>query len=295
MTRVCAFDRAGMGWSDAGPQPRTSRRIADELHTLLHEANIPQPYLLVGHSFGGMNMRVYAATYPQEVAGLVLVDAPNEAEIECLPSSPGATIIHTVRSAAWYLAAIFGLVRLAMQLGLIAQDMSNYPEDLQPLAKWLYAQPKAVKTSDDEELVAKKSCAQVRATRPFLKYIPLVVISSGKKGIDSPLMAYQRELASISAQGKHIIAVGSGHLIQFERPELVVQTIKDMLRAEESKDVHESSIVLQPLQSQELNLQCSQLKEDSLYLLTAYTVHKRKRSNFLVAIYHLFCSYASSH
>lgn len=77
-TRVCSYSRAGRGRSEPGPSPRTSRRIVEELHTLLKNADIKPPYVLVGHSFGGMNMRVFAHRYPSEVAGLVLIDTPHE-------------------------------------------------------------------------------------------------------------------------------------------------------------------------------------------------------------------------
>ena len=73
-TTACAYDRAGFGWSDAGPMPRTAGRIADELHALLGAANIAPPYVLVGHSFGGLSIRAYATSHPEDVAGLVFVD-----------------------------------------------------------------------------------------------------------------------------------------------------------------------------------------------------------------------------
>src|ERR671917_85220 len=74
-TRVCAYDRAGMGWSEMGPDPRDAERISGELHALLKGANVEGPYVLVGHSFGGLYARTYAARYPDEVAGVVLVDS----------------------------------------------------------------------------------------------------------------------------------------------------------------------------------------------------------------------------
>src|SRR5919107_3029314 len=77
-TRVCAYDRAGMGWSEMGPQPRDGRQISSELHTLLTKADIEVPYVLVGHSFGGMYMQTYAARYPDEVAGVALVDSSTD-------------------------------------------------------------------------------------------------------------------------------------------------------------------------------------------------------------------------
>ena len=73
-TRVCAYDRAGVGKSDPGPKPRTSQQMVTELRVLLHKAHIEGPYVLVGHSLGGLNAQLYAAEYPNEVAGLVLVD-----------------------------------------------------------------------------------------------------------------------------------------------------------------------------------------------------------------------------
>src|SRR5215207_7597931 len=74
-TRVCAYDRAGTGWSEPGPEPRDSQQIARELHTLLGNAGIDDPYVLVGQSFGGLYVRMYASRYPKEVEGMVLVDA----------------------------------------------------------------------------------------------------------------------------------------------------------------------------------------------------------------------------
>src|SRR5215212_11814262 len=77
-TRVCAYDRAGMGWSERGPQPRDAKQISGELHTLLTKAGIEGPYVLVGHSLGGLSMQTYAARYPEEVAGVALVDSSTE-------------------------------------------------------------------------------------------------------------------------------------------------------------------------------------------------------------------------
>jgi pimeloyl-ACP methyl ester carboxylesterase len=77
-TRVCAYDRAGCGWSDPGPWPRTGQTIVNELHTLLDEGGVTGPLVLVGHSYGGLLVRLYASYYPDAVAGLVLVDAAHE-------------------------------------------------------------------------------------------------------------------------------------------------------------------------------------------------------------------------
>jgi pimeloyl-ACP methyl ester carboxylesterase len=86
-TQVCSYDRAGYGWSDPGPLPRTSEQIAKELHALLQNAGVQPPYVMVGHSFGGVNVRVYNGLYGSEVAGMVLVDSSQEDEHPQLPAS----------------------------------------------------------------------------------------------------------------------------------------------------------------------------------------------------------------
>jgi pimeloyl-ACP methyl ester carboxylesterase len=90
-TRVCTYDRAGLGFSESGPEPRTSKRIVNELHTLLVNAGVGGPYVLVGHSLGGLNVRLYASLYPKEVAGIVLVDASHEAQYEKFASLKSPT------------------------------------------------------------------------------------------------------------------------------------------------------------------------------------------------------------
>src|SRR3712207_1932610 len=110
--RVCTYDRAGMGWSSPGAQPRTSEQIARELHTLLGKAGVRGPYVLVGHSFGGTNMQVYASQYPEEVAGMVLVDSALEDE-------EAVTLTKSLQPPPVLLKiyAMIGLTRLPYTLG----------------------------------------------------------------------------------------------------------------------------------------------------------------------------------
>jgi pimeloyl-ACP methyl ester carboxylesterase len=86
-TRACWYDRAGEGWSDPGPFPRTSNAIAKDLHELLKQAGVPPPYVFAGASFGGLNSRVYEGLYPNEVAGMILIDSAHEDELRRAPSS----------------------------------------------------------------------------------------------------------------------------------------------------------------------------------------------------------------
>jgi pimeloyl-ACP methyl ester carboxylesterase len=113
-TRVCAYDRAGMGWSDPGPQQRTPRQIADELHTLLTNAGIAEPYVLVGHSLAGKNVRLFALQHPDQVAGMVLVDARSEyVDANTAPAEVQAFQRASATQAILYrVAHSVGLVRL---------------------------------------------------------------------------------------------------------------------------------------------------------------------------------------
>src|SRR5919112_3442402 len=120
-TRVCAYDRAGMGWSEMGPQPRDGRQISSELHTLLTKADIEGPYVLVGHSFGGMYMQTYAARYPDEVAGVALVDSSTdpdqfgqrpEAQDSNEPQKQTFAVVPQLAQLGASLLARLGVVRL---------------------------------------------------------------------------------------------------------------------------------------------------------------------------------------
>jgi pimeloyl-ACP methyl ester carboxylesterase len=119
--RVCAYDRAGFGWSERGPTPRDARQSMHELHTLLSKAGIPGPYILVGHSYGGNVARLYVAEYPAEVVGMVLVDPGHPFDIPGVPPAINAawkTEDQTVMRLAPYLSRL-GIMRLAAALGAV--------------------------------------------------------------------------------------------------------------------------------------------------------------------------------
>jgi pimeloyl-ACP methyl ester carboxylesterase len=173
ITRVCTYDRAGTGWSEASPQPRTAREYAIELHTLLANANEPGPYVLVGHSMGGFTVLVYAHDYPAEVSGLVLIDA------QALPTSdiahpnpapnPGGTSLMS-------LMARIGVMRvLAGPLGSI--------QDLPAADKKAYTAssvtPRSVQTFLDEGRGISEGGAQARAVTT-LGALPLIVLTRGE-------------------------------------------------------------------------------------------------------------------
>ena len=119
-TRVCSYDRAGYGWSEPSPRPRTTIVEVEELHTLLVNANVEGPYVLVGHSLGGMNVRVYAHNYPDEVVGMVLVDSTHEEQRIRFPES--------LLKADQEMAGQFRMFAFLSSTGMLAmapQTMSN--------------------------------------------------------------------------------------------------------------------------------------------------------------------------
>jgi pimeloyl-ACP methyl ester carboxylesterase len=109
-TRVCAYDQAGLGWSDSGPQPRDARQRARELHILLTRARIPGPYVLVGHSLGGLSVRMFADQYPNDVAGMALIEASDPDAWKRLGKPEGVGIDRKQLAAAPFLGQ-FGLLR----------------------------------------------------------------------------------------------------------------------------------------------------------------------------------------
>ena len=226
--RVCSYDRAGTGWSDQGPQPRTSQQIVKELHTLLGNAGVEGPYVLVGHSFGGVNMQLYASRYPDEVAGMVLVDsaiADKDFLRAMEPSFP---------SPVWlkFLATI-GVTRLPYTLGGVTDEraaISTHAKDNYELANYISSMG--------------KSYEEVRAAPMSLEDKPLIVLSAGSRGKMFPQFSQkgsdrfneawtesQADLTQASQNSKQIIAKESGHNIQYDDPELVIDAIRQVMEA----------------------------------------------------------------
>ncbi len=222
-TRVCSYDRAGYGWSDYGPKPRTSGRIVAELHTLLIGAGIPGPYILVGQSFGGLNVRLYAYTYPQEVAGMVLVDASHEND----PTALKAIMDGQQQLSTCQHFAPFGVVRL---LGSLNQFISPYPSAIQAVVKAHLYQTRFCGTWYDESAAWDESISQVLTARAqhSLGHLPLVVITHGKD-LDASWQALQNDLAGLSSNSTHVIASMSGHAIMFDQPDLVIAAIRQIV------------------------------------------------------------------
>ncbi|CAG0946276.1 hypothetical protein ANRL1_02884 [Anaerolineae bacterium] len=220
-TRICTYDRAGMGWSEASPQPRTAREYANELHTLLAKANERGPFVLVGHSMGGFTVIVYAHDYPAEVSGLVLVDAQD------LPTSDVATPQPAPKPGGTSLPSLLARIGLIRLLADPLGSVENLPEgDKQAYTAFAVA-PRGVQTFTDEGMGMSEGGTQARAVTS-LGALPLIVLSRGKDQ-DAKHTAAQTGLLQLSTDSQHLIADQSGHRIMIDQPDTAVAAIVKMV------------------------------------------------------------------
>jgi pimeloyl-ACP methyl ester carboxylesterase len=236
--RACSYDRAGLGWSEPGPTPRNSLRIVEELHALLVNAGVPPPYVLVGHSFGGFTVRLYASRYPHEVVGLVLVDPLHPEEWESMARNERQQIEAGVRLARRVaLFARFGLMRLYFYLVRVhvvkprvrsawIASIEKMPGNLLPVLRASWCRPEPYETIMCQVKSLSQSAAQVAATSGFGD-LPLRVLSASNPNEDRQLA--QDAAAGLSANGRHTIASDSGHWINIDQPALVVEAIREVV------------------------------------------------------------------
>ncbi|HEX8287848.1 MAG TPA: alpha/beta hydrolase [Pyrinomonadaceae bacterium] len=227
-TRVCSYDHAGAGWSEQGPDPRNSGQIVKELHILLENAGLQPPFVLVGHSLGGANVQLYASQYPDEVAGVVLVDSSHENQF-LRKELPAHSSVYSLLMKG---LAPVGVLRLLYKL---KQPSENISPDLASNLAAVYSRTGHTFSVADEFSNMAKSMEQLRQTPMRLVDKPLIVLTHGKpqdnKNAERAWQELQSELASRSSNGKLIIASESGHYIQFDEPALVVDAIRRVLNS----------------------------------------------------------------
>ncbi len=220
-TRICTYDRAGMGWSEVGTQPRTARQFAKELHSLLVKAREPGPYILVGHSLGGFTMIVYAHDYQTEVAGLVLIDA------QALPTSDINAFKPAPKPGARSLLALMARVGVARVLAGPLGSIQDLPERDKQAYAASAATPRFVQTFLDEGRGMSEGGAQAKAVIT-LGALPLIVLSRGKDR-DADWAASQASYLQLSTNSQQLFADQSGHRIMIEQPEAAVGAIVMMV------------------------------------------------------------------
>jgi pimeloyl-ACP methyl ester carboxylesterase len=221
-TRVCTYDRAGMGWSEASPQPRTAREYANELHTLLAKANVPGPYVLVGHSMGGFTVLVYAYDYPAEVSGLVLIDA------QALPAAGAAAPKPAPKPGKTSLPVLMARIGVMRVLAGPLGSILNLPAWDKQAYKALTVTPRSTQALLDEGRGMSEGGAQARAVTT-LGALPLIVLSRGKDQ-DANWAASQAGFLQLSTDSQQFFADQSGHRIMIDQPEAAVAAILKMVK-----------------------------------------------------------------
>ena len=220
ITRVCSYDRAGYGWSDPSPNPRDSNSLARELHRLLEADGIVGPYILAAHSLGGFHVRMFAAQYPNEVVGMLLLDASHEDQF----GWKTATYWDVPTPKDLPPPKRFPDMKRTASTEAIVATMSQQD-------KWRQA-------IDAENKAITDSVAQLRSAGP-LPNIPLLVLSAGA---ERPLDAYstdrelrhhqlQARLVALSPKAQQIRVPESEHYIHLDRPDLVIESIGRLVNA----------------------------------------------------------------
>jgi pimeloyl-ACP methyl ester carboxylesterase len=233
-TSVCVYDRGGYGWSDGGTKPRTSDRIVEELHTLLRREGATAPYVLVGHSLGGIHVRHYASRFPDQVAGLVLVDSSHEDQLARLPAE-ARTLEQQVRVlGVARILARFGVLRLAAFLGL-GRSIPGY-EELTAEGRAVALRSSVADSLHSELGNVVTSLRQARALNRHLSNMPIAVLSRAvpiryPRGVsveeaESVWRDLQVDLTALSTNSRHIIAEQSSHYIHMDQPDVVVDAIQ---------------------------------------------------------------------
>jgi pimeloyl-ACP methyl ester carboxylesterase len=252
--RVVSYDRAGLGWSDVGPMPRTSDRIVDELHALLRRAGVPPPYILVGHSFGGLTMPLFAVRYAQETAGVVLVDPVASAEWN--PPSEHDLRLTRIGAAVCRRAAFLsriGLTRfvaflLSTRFKKVAATFVRLISRGAPGESGTVSSPWFSALSSEEREMAAIFWIQDKFAVTIASQLENLPASAAKLAkftsiCDKPVVILsaktspehrRKEHAAMAdrlPRGKFISAEKSGHWIMQDQPELVTQAIQRVLDA----------------------------------------------------------------
>jgi pimeloyl-ACP methyl ester carboxylesterase len=224
--QACWYDRAGEGWSDPGPFPRTSNAIAKDLHELLKRAGVPAPYVFAGASFGGLNSRVYGGLYPNEVAGMILIDSAHEDELR---RAPKLFLGRTAPRFLWHplhmafeAGAFVGLLRLTQSSPTQGKDPSQMTRE--EIIEAMRRRPKSFVGNVSAGIVLPESFAEGSSVTRIGDF-PLIVLTAsqsfdfGNPDLNREAAAYQQvwiheiqpKLVGLSTHGRQIVVPNANH------------------------------------------------------------------------------------
>ncbi len=222
LTRVCAYDRPGYGWSQPTTSPRTAETIVQELRVLLQSTDTQPPYILVGHSFGGLLMQLYATRFPNEFTGMVLVDSSH-------PDQAHRTLdlqeIDTISFAMKTLGPI-GIVRLLFPVP--AGNPESRDVSVREQERELLMTSRTLWTATREMSGLRESLRQVTESTVDLGSKPLVVLSEGRRRAES-WQALQEDLSRMSTNSEWQVVDGAGHFVQHDQPDVVVDAVRRVI------------------------------------------------------------------
>ncbi len=258
-TRTCSYDRAGVGFSDPGSRPGSSANIVDDLHRLLSAAAIKPPYLLVGHSYGGMNIKLFASTYPSEVIGMVFVDPSHEDQSEGYRKLDSRNLSRT----DWEQLREPGLMKRRQCItaapggfapGTDLYRQCSFPRDTR-VSDEIWAAHSTIYLGqgfqqaqlDEGASIFGASADQVRAARRSFGDMPIIVLTrspsprsavgsqEARDAKDRLWTSLHSDIAQLSKRGVHRVVPDSGHYIQFDQPQAVSEAILEVLSTSRSR------------------------------------------------------------
>lgn len=233
-----SYDRSGILWSERGTSQKTGEKIAEELHLLLEKVNAPKPYILVGHSFGGMLTRFFVKKYPQDVAGVILVDSQYPEDEKFLSPQMHKMVNQGLPGGFLKFANTFGAARLMFKNMFPATAEYTFQNSVMPAL--LYKSADATLEEQDHMKAVKAEAAAVRS----FGSVPLYVITAGdqtrydsfikdQKLKNEMLEAWdkmQKDLLNLSSDSKQIIVPNSGHYINQDQPKAIEDAVNDMVK-----------------------------------------------------------------
>jgi pimeloyl-ACP methyl ester carboxylesterase len=231
-TRVCSYDRAGYAWSEESQTVRTSHNIAKELYTLLQNAGISGPYILVGHSFGGSNLLQFASLYPKEVVGVILVDSVHEEMLEKLPHTEKQGLLNSLFHHPKFqcFLSLIGFKRLFGPSDSIKKMFEPLPEDVRLSYLAHMNSCCYIKTVSREMKAFAESLIQMKAIET-LKETPIIVITADQfadKEEGEVWKILQNKHLGRSNRTKQVIAEQSDHMIHHHQPEIIIEAIREI-------------------------------------------------------------------